>query len=83
MSKKVNLKPNAAPRFHGAFTGGFSAGYFNTVGSEEGFQPKAFISSREKRSFGQSNVTDFMDDEDGILGGKLTSKKVFNNKYNR
>lgn len=23
-------------RFHGAFTGGFSAGYFNTVGSEEG-----------------------------------------------
>ena len=24
------------PRFHGAFTGGFSAGYFNTVGSKEG-----------------------------------------------
>ena len=23
-------------RFHGAFTGGFSAGYFNTVGSEQG-----------------------------------------------
>lgn len=23
-------------RFHGAFTGGFSAGYFNTVGSEKG-----------------------------------------------
>ena len=23
-------------RFHGAFTGGFSAGYFNTVGSREG-----------------------------------------------
>lgn len=23
-------------RFHGAFTGGFSAGYFNTVGSQEG-----------------------------------------------
>ena len=23
-------------RFHGAFTGGFSAGYFNTVGTEEG-----------------------------------------------
>lgn len=23
-------------RFHGAFTGGFSAGYFNTVGSKEG-----------------------------------------------
>jgi len=23
-------------RFHGAFTGGFSAGYFNTVGTKEG-----------------------------------------------
>ncbi len=23
-------------RFHGAFTGGFSAGFFNTVGSKEG-----------------------------------------------
>ena len=23
-------------RFHGAFTGGFSAGYYNTVGTEEG-----------------------------------------------
>ena len=32
-------------RFHGAFTGGFSAGYYNTVGSKEGivlcaFEPK-------------------------------------------
>lgn len=26
-------------RFHGAFTGGFSAGYFNTVGSKEGMRP--------------------------------------------
>lgn len=26
-------------RFHGAFTGGFSAGYFNTVGSKEGECP--------------------------------------------
>ncbi len=25
-------------RFHGAFTGGFSAGYFNTVGSKEGMK---------------------------------------------
>ncbi|CAB9500398.1 patch domain-containing protein TGH homolog [Seminavis robusta] len=27
-------------RFHGAFTGGFSAGFYNTVGSTEGWQPK-------------------------------------------
>ena len=35
-------------RFHGAFTGGFSAGYYNTVGSEKGWQPQAFKSSRKK-----------------------------------
>ena len=33
-------------RFHGAFTGGFSAGYFNTVGSAEGWAPSSFRSSR-------------------------------------
>jgi G patch domain-containing protein 1 len=40
-------------RFHGAFTGGFSAGYFNTVGSEgnEGFKPSTFVSSRSNRSY--------------------------------
>lgn len=27
-------------RFHGAFTGGFSAGYFNTVGTKEGQRKK-------------------------------------------
>jgi hypothetical protein len=26
-------------RFHGAFTGGFSAGFYNTVGSKEGWAP--------------------------------------------
>lgn len=33
-------------RFHGAFTGGFSAGYFNTAGSAEGWAPSTFRSSR-------------------------------------
>jgi len=28
-------------RLHGAFTGGFSAGYFNTVGSKDGEQIRA------------------------------------------
>ena len=36
-------------RFHGAFAGGFSAGYHNTVGSAEGWQPASFRSSRTKR----------------------------------
>ena len=37
-------------RFHGAFTGGYSAGFYNTVGSLEGWQPQTFKSSRDKRA---------------------------------
>jgi G patch domain-containing protein 1 len=52
-------------RFHGAFTGGFSAGYGGTVGSKDGFTPTQFVSSRSKRaSIVESTVEDFMDDED-------------------
>lgn len=36
-------------RFHGAFTGGYSAGYYNTVGSLEGWTPSTFKSSRQDR----------------------------------
>jgi hypothetical protein len=52
-------------RFHGAFTGGFSAGYGGTVGSKDGFTPTQFVSSRSKRAtIVASTVEDFMDDED-------------------
>ncbi|OLL23703.1 G patch domain-containing protein 1 isoform C [Neolecta irregularis DAH-3] len=52
-------------RLHGAFTGGWSAGYFNTVGSKEGWIPATFKSSREKRAqFHQATAEDFMDEED-------------------
>ncbi|KAJ7881164.1 hypothetical protein B0H13DRAFT_2049820 [Mycena leptocephala] len=52
-------------RLHGAFTGGFSAGYFNTVGSKEGWTPSAFVSSRSDRSKKKaSRPEDFMDEED-------------------
>ncbi|KAJ1569658.1 hypothetical protein HK405_010958 [Cladochytrium tenue] len=51
-------------RLHGAFTGGFSAGYFNTVGSKEGFQPSQFKSSRAVRAKVQQKAEDFMDEED-------------------
>ncbi|KAL9029579.1 MAG: hypothetical protein Q9196_002188 [Gyalolechia fulgens] len=56
-------------RLHGAFTGGFSAGYFNTVGSKEGWTPSTFVSSRkEKGKDGTTTIQqkpeDFMDDED-------------------
>ena len=68
----------ALPRFHGSFTGGFSAGHFNTVGSEEGFKPKTFTSSRSNRNVKISNkVTDYMDLEDGLLGGQLSTQNVY------
>ncbi|CAO3634447.1 unnamed protein product [Mucor hiemalis] len=52
-------------RFHGAFTGGFSAGYFNTVGSKEGWEPSNFVSSRSARSERkEARPEDYMDEED-------------------
>ena len=70
-------------RFHGAFTGGFSAGYWNTVGSAEGFTPKIFLSSR-KNKYEQSlhaKPEDFMDDEDfgsfGIAPKRIHTRDDF------
>ncbi|RXW24817.1 hypothetical protein EST38_g1032 [Candolleomyces aberdarensis] len=52
-------------RLHGAFTGGFSAGYFNTVGSKEGWTPSTFVSSRSDRAKqAAAKPEDFMDEED-------------------
>ncbi|EEB07591.1 RNA-binding protein [Schizosaccharomyces japonicus yFS275] len=53
-------------RFHGAFTGGFSAGYFNTVGSKEGWTPSSWSSSRTNRASVANAPTleDIMDEED-------------------
>eukprot|EP00965_Chrysotila_dentata_P108109 3570376-Pleurochrysis_carterae.AAC.1 len=52
-------------RLHGAFTGGWSAGYYNTVGSEEGWAPTEWRSSRSDRGTrAQQSVDDFMDEED-------------------
>lgn len=52
-------------RFHGAFTGGFSAGYFNTVGSRDGWRPQQFKSTRESKAGSvHQKPEDFMDEED-------------------
>ncbi|KAB5583300.1 hypothetical protein GE09DRAFT_985801 [Coniochaeta sp. 2T2.1] len=54
-------------RLHGAFTGGWSAGYFNTVGSKEGWTPSTFVSSRANRARKddvQQRPEDYMDEED-------------------
>ncbi|KAK5722310.1 hypothetical protein LTR15_005539 [Elasticomyces elasticus] len=71
--KQEVLDDRGRKRLHGAFTGGFSAGYYNTVGSKEGWTPSTFISSREKKQkngdegrdggAGQ-RVEDYMDAED-------------------
>ena len=91
---KMNKKPwqhevrddKGRRRFHGAFTGGFSAGYYNTVGSKEGWKPKERYENGLKQ-----NVVDFMDEEDikdiykeGCCYGKVSNddNKVDMNKEN-
>jgi len=52
-------------RFHGAFTGGFSAGFYNTVGSKEGWTPQTFTSSRKNRAeLTKQSIYNFLDEED-------------------
>ncbi|KAI7838498.1 hypothetical protein COHA_007760 [Chlorella ohadii] len=51
-------------RLHGAFTGGWSAGYYNTVGSKEGWQPGEFRSSRGARAAVQQSVEQFLDEDE-------------------
>ncbi|KAH8294350.1 hypothetical protein KR054_011471 [Drosophila jambulina] len=57
---------NGKRRFHGAFTGGFSAGFWNTVGSLEGWTPQTFKSSRGEKATPRAlqKPEDFMDKED-------------------
>ena len=68
LEEQIATDQKGRRRFHGAFTGGFSAGYFNTVGSKEGWTPSSFKSSRTNRyEKGETSVArpeDFMDDED-------------------
>ena len=75
------FKIDGKRRFHGAFTGGFSAGHWNTVGTEEGWTPKEFRSSRgqdKTEDTKKQRVQDYMDDEDfgqfGFASKKITAK---------
>jgi len=73
---------NGIRRFHGAFTGGFSAGHFNTVNTPQGWYPKHFKSSREAKSDkAEQKPEDFMDDEDlgafGFAAQALKTKSSF------
>jgi hypothetical protein len=54
-------------RLHGAFAGGFSAGYFNTVGSKEGWKPQLENDVNESGDIQpvvQQRPEDFMDEQD-------------------
>jgi G patch domain-containing protein 1 len=71
-------------RFHGAFTGGFSAGYYNTVGSKEGWAPAAFVSSRSARADASTrrDARDYMDADElaeavGADASALTTRKEY------
>lgn len=88
VSDQIVVDKQGKRRFHGAFTGGFSAGYFNTVGSKEGWTPSTFVSSRTKKQeeeetslTAQQRPEDFMDDEDfsehGIAPRQLQTTDLF------
>ena len=65
-------------RLHGAFQGGFSAGYYNTVGSKEGWAPKEFKSSRSQRQTYTSRIDDFMDESDmAEFGAQIAIASAF------
>lgn len=73
MSQRPVYVPQAnrkRPRFHGAFTGGFSAGYFNTVGSKEGWAPGTIEEDQKPE--------DFMDEQDhNEWGGPTAARQDF------
>ena len=74
-SRAVYIPPgkrkNKQQRFHGAFTGGFSAGYFNTVDTKEGWKPSNDTTKQQK-------LEDFMDEQDHEeWGGPTNVRKEY------
>mmetsp|Transcript_20787 Transcript_20787/g.23840 ORF Transcript_20787/g.23840 Transcript_20787/m.23840 type:complete len:803 (+) Transcript_20787:242-2650(+) len=69
-----NDKKSKQARFHGAFTGGFSAGHYNTVGSKEGWIP-----SQDKKQ--EQRLEDFMDEDDHAdWGGPTRLREEYGTK---
>ncbi|KAK7072915.1 G patch domain-containing protein 1 [Halocaridina rubra] len=85
---QVALDKQGRRRFHGAFTGGFSAGYFNSVGTEDGWTPSTYVSSRALRAdTKQAKPQDFMDNEDlevhGIAPQAIQATASFDDNEHR
>ncbi|URE29360.1 hypothetical protein MUK42_17224 [Musa troglodytarum] len=84
--KQEVLDEEGRRRFHGAFTGGFSAGYYNTVGSKEGWTPQTFTSSRKNRAEdmgGQALETSMQFDTFGFTAAEFARKEVDKDKLKR
>ncbi|XP_037933140.1 G patch domain-containing protein 1 homolog, partial [Teleopsis dalmanni] len=83
VEEQIVTDENGKRRFHGAFTGGFSAGFWNTVGSLEGWTPQSFKSSRTEKAteMQKQRPEDFMDDEDlgefGIAPQRVQAREDF------
>jgi len=82
VEEQIVRDQNGIRRFHGAFTGGWSAGHFNTVNTPQGWVPSQFKSSRaDKGERGAQKPEDFMDDEDrgafGFAAEALKTKSGF------
>jgi G patch domain-containing protein 1 len=76
--KQIATDERGRRRFHGAFEGGFSAGYFNSVGSREGWVPKNYSKDHKQ------SLDDIMDEEDKIqiLGAnRFREKEEFQQSF--
>lgn len=72
--EQVVVDKQGRRRFHGAFTGGWSAGHYMTVGSEEGFKPRSADDARGHRQ----SVADYVDEEDDpLLGRSLATRQAY------
>ena len=65
-NRRTKGKNGKNVRFHGAFTGGFSAGFFNTVGSKDGWKPSEDLGGEE----GESDINRQSAENTGTVVGK-------------
>jgi len=77
------LDEKGRKRFHGAFTGGFSAGYFNSVNTKEGWEPQQYYSTKFSRENKRKSIKpeEYMDEEDFSEFGIAPKRFASMSKY--